>query len=232
MYLEAEVFIPFARDQAHLTFRAYPEGQLPPYVALSKTTIELESEDGSADSDTLSVVNAGEAELEWTILDECSWASPVPASGTLLSGELVEVEFVYDASPPPDPGLYEHAFPLESNDPESPVITIDATLTVEGSSSGVDDDPTTSLDPLVRNPSGPNAELAFTVAEPGPVSLRVYDLSGRLMRTLVDENKSPGQYEVRWDGRAERGGEVASGMYYFLLDTPGANVTRSMAILK
>ena len=49
------------------------------------------------------------------------------------------------------------------------------------------------------------------------VSLRIYDVSGRRVRTLVDKTQTAGQYKIKWDGRNDRGVNVAPGIYFYQL---------------
>ena len=46
------------------------------------------------------------------------------------------------------------------------------------------------------------------------VSIRVFDLAGRLVRTLANDSQSAGRYVVAWNGRDERGAAMRSGMYF------------------
>ncbi len=57
----------------------------------------------------------------------------------------------------------------------------------------------------------------------GPIrtTLKIYNILGQLVRTLVDEEKLPGRYEVVWDGKDDRGKEVTSGVYFYRLETEG-----------
>ena len=71
------------------------------------------------------------------------------------------------------------------------------------------------------NPFQPRTTVAFSVpvragsaAVMTPVSVRVYDVAGRLVRTLVDEPKSPGFYSVGWDATSDAGQRVAGGIYF------------------
>ena len=84
------------------------------------------------------------------------------------------------------------------------------------------------------NPFGPSTAVRFDLAGAGPqpVRLEIFDVSGRLVRTLVDRSLPPGEFEVRWDGRTDRGEKVAAGVYFYRLTTPERNVTRKMALLK
>lgn len=67
------------------------------------------------------------------------------------------------------------------------------------------------------NPSRTGSVVRFGVAEDCDVSLRVYDATGRLVRTLVNESRSAGYYSTEWDTRDDRGELVASGTYIYRL---------------
>jgi len=63
------------------------------------------------------------------------------------------------------------------------------------------------------NPFNPRTTIRFDLAEAGPVRVAIFDLAGRLVRTLVDENLSAGSRETVWDGRDSWGRNVGSGSY-------------------
>jgi len=95
----------------------------------------------------------------------------------------------------------------------------------------------TSIDPLHLfqnrpNPFSPETRIAFDLPLPGRAELRVYDVSGRLIRTLVDEKRPAGPYSVRWDGRDDAGRAVASGVYFYSLRAPGVEENRRMILVK
>jgi hypothetical protein len=77
------------------------------------------------------------------------------------------------------------------------------------------------LDGNFPNPFNPATTIRFSLAGPGPATLRVYDVQGRIVRTLVDEPLTAGEHSVRWDGRTEGGAQAASGVYFMRLQTPG-----------
>ena len=56
----------------------------------------------------------------------------------------------------------------------------------------------------------------------------VYDVTGRRVATLVDGQKSSGEKRVTWDGRNDHGAEVATGVYFYRMTTPGFSQTRKM----
>lgn len=83
------------------------------------------------------------------------------------------------------------------------------------------------------NPFNPVTTIRYELQTPGRAQLRVYDVSGRLVRTLLDSNVTAGaRHEVTWDGRSDGGERVASGVYFYKLSAPGFTQTRKMVLLK
>jgi hypothetical protein len=84
------------------------------------------------------------------------------------------------------------------------------------------------------NPFNPTTTIKFSVGsasgrtgEPARVTLKVYDLLGREVVTLVDERKQPGVYTVTWDA-----GKVPSGAYFYRLTAGGYTQTKAMVVMK
>ncbi len=82
------------------------------------------------------------------------------------------------------------------------------------------------------NPFTPSTMVSFELREAGPVSLRIYDSSGRLVRTLADGRVTAGPHSVAWNGRDDRGTRVASGVYLTRLDFRGETLTRPVVLVK
>jgi hypothetical protein len=83
------------------------------------------------------------------------------------------------------------------------------------------------------NPFNPSTAIQYDVpASGGKVRLRIYDASGRLVRTLVDGMESPGAKTVRWDGRDNYGHQASSGIYFYRLSAMGFKKVRKMVLLK
>ena len=84
------------------------------------------------------------------------------------------------------------------------------------------------------NPFNPSTSITFAVGGGESVSVRlaVYDIRGRLVRTLVEGNKTPGSYSVDWDGRDSQGRSVASGIYFYRIKAGVFEQTRKMVLLK
>jgi len=84
----------------------------------------------------------------------------------------------------------------------------------------------------VPNPFNPATEILFTLPADQEVRIAVYDVSGRLIKTLVDEVRSAGDNSVRWDGTDLSGRSVASGTYFARLTGPGFNQVQPMALIR
>jgi hypothetical protein len=82
------------------------------------------------------------------------------------------------------------------------------------------------------NPFNPETAIRFEIERPGPVLLRIYAASGRLVRTLVDRSLAPGRYRTIWDGRDARGTPVGSGVYVYEISSQGRSIARKMTLLK
>jgi hypothetical protein len=89
-----------------------------------------------------------------------------------------------------------------------------------------------SLYQCYPNPFNPFTRITFSVAVPGGVALRIYDISGRPIRTLVDGWRDAERYEVAWDGRDDTGNAVASGVYFYQLEAPGHTEAKKMVLLR
>lgn len=83
------------------------------------------------------------------------------------------------------------------------------------------------------NPFNPQTTLAFELSQQDVVKLRVFGLSGRLVRRLLDgENVSEGQNEIVWNGRDDTGRQVASGAYFYRLEARNFSETKRMVLIK
>jgi photosystem II stability/assembly factor-like uncharacterized protein len=82
------------------------------------------------------------------------------------------------------------------------------------------------------NPFNPSTTIRYSVPRAMPVRLVIYDVTGRLVRRLVDGIQDAGDRRVTWDGRDEHGSTVGSGVYVYRLDAGGTRVTRKVNLLK
>ncbi len=82
------------------------------------------------------------------------------------------------------------------------------------------------------NPFNPTTTIEYQLAAPGAVRIAVYDMLGRHVQTLFDGQRSSGAYQVTWNGRASSGQPVASGVYFYRMETPVGVQVRNMVLLK
>lgn len=83
------------------------------------------------------------------------------------------------------------------------------------------------------NPFNPTTTVSYEVPPPGAhVRIELYDVAGRLVATLVNEEKLAGTYETVWKGRNHRGQPVASGVYFLRMRAGSFVQTRKLVVLK
>ena len=82
------------------------------------------------------------------------------------------------------------------------------------------------------NPFNPSTAIHFSLSDAGLVSLAVYDVNGRLVRTLVDNTLANGQYEIVWNGTDDMGWNVASGVYLCRLIFHERALTGKMTLVR
>ena len=85
------------------------------------------------------------------------------------------------------------------------------------------------------NPFNPSTDIRYQIAERGDAirtTLKIYNVLGQEIRTLVDEVKEPGFYSVRWDGRDQFGNDVASGIYFYQLNAAAFTSTKRMVLMR
>jgi hypothetical protein len=90
-----------------------------------------------------------------------------------------------------------------------------------------------ALHPCYPNPFNPETTIRYDLQEAAVVNLTVYDVTGRVVQTLVSAESTPaGIYEVVWNGRDQTGRVAAAGVYFCRLDVGGYSQTRRMVLVK
>ena len=91
-----------------------------------------------------------------------------------------------------------------------------------------------SLGQNYPNPFNPATTINYAVPEGKSVqvTLKVYDLRGRLVNTLVDDRREAGNYNVFWSGADKTGRQVSSGVYFYRIKAGEFTQTRKMVLLK
>ncbi|HEX5032070.1 MAG TPA: Ig-like domain-containing protein [Candidatus Eisenbacteria bacterium] len=111
-------------------------------------------------------------------------------------------------------------------------LTDGRTVTAMVSSNVVPERPR-ALKRVGPNPLNPEAVLSIHMATDGRLRVRVYDVTGRLVRTLVDDSwRAAGEHEIRFNGRRDDGSSLSSGRYYLRVEAASTVDTGSVTIMK
>jgi hypothetical protein len=86
------------------------------------------------------------------------------------------------------------------------------------------------LDPNVPNPFHPRTVFSYQLHSTGPVRISIFDVTGSLVRRLVEREETAGAHVASWDGRDDRNAAVASGVYFYRLEAAGEVVARRMVL--
>jgi hypothetical protein len=110
-------------------------------------------------------------------------------------------------------------------------------IKVGGELTGIEDDQPILTRPCVLsqnypNPFNPSTVISYDLLQASDVGMNIYDLSGRRVKTLVSGIQVAGAHKVIWDGRSDKGEEVASGVYVCRLDAGGHVRTRKMVLTR
>jgi hypothetical protein len=161
------------------------------------------------------------------------WASVTPDEGWVHPGVARDLTVTF-ASEGMDHGIYYALLEILSNDPIEPIKTVPLIFTV-GGISGIDDSvfpARMKLTGAVPNPFNPMTYVTYSLPLAGEVTLRIYDVSGRLIRDLASGPRSAGQHREQWDGKDQGGKDVASGVYFARLNAAGQMEMKSMLLLR
>lgn len=82
------------------------------------------------------------------------------------------------------------------------------------------------------NPFNPVSTIEYSIARPQVAALKIFDVRGRLVKTLVDEPHSVGNFVVEWRGENESGARTASGVYFVQMRSEEGHWTKSVVLLK
>ncbi|MCX6150175.1 MAG: T9SS type A sorting domain-containing protein, partial [Ignavibacteriales bacterium] len=82
------------------------------------------------------------------------------------------------------------------------------------------------------NPFNPTTTISFTLPSDGRVTIKVYDMLGREVKTLVNDFKSTGSYSIIWDSKDNYSNEVSSGIYFYNIKFKDNSVTKKMLLVR
>lgn len=89
-----------------------------------------------------------------------------------------------------------------------------------------------SLDQNYPNPFNPITKIEFVLSKSGQVKIEIFNILGEKVKTLMDQHLKAGRQLVEWDGKDESGEEVASGVYFYRLQTQDFTQTKKMVLIR
>lgn len=199
-------------------------------ISIHPSSLRLAVPSESTRDTILHVTNIGpSSSLGYSITENIEWLTAAPLSGQIAKGDTVDVRLTVDAT---NLAMGTYNATLSVDDPHHGQITIPIELTVDAAT-GVNTDADRanplkfSLEQNYPNPFNPATDIRYSLSDVRKVSLKVYDVLGREVATLVDEVKQPGEHQARWDASG-----FASGMYFYRLQTSGFSSVRRMVLLR
>lgn len=99
-----------------------------------------------------------------------------------------------------------------------------------------DNDPPVPLATYIEqnypNPFNPRTAINFSMKERGHVSINIYNIAGQLVKTLVNDTRKAGSYTTHWDGSNNNEMKVASGIYFYKMESMGFRQVKKMVLLR
>ena len=142
--------------------------------------------------------------------------------------DLVHVYFMYN-----DDFYYGSSVHQQGN-PGTAIRFAGMTFNVSGLSEGSPEIPAPKamLSQNYPNPFNPSTTIKFDIPKGGDVKLSVYNVRGQLVKNLVDSNLPAGAHSVVWSGVDNQNRSVASGVYFYRIETDGRTENRRMVLMK
>lgn len=203
-------------------------GQDPPVCSVVPVAIDFGSvTQGQSRDSTFIITNTGAGALSGSVSESCGEFSIVAGGGpySLAAGETLQVTVRFA---PTTAGA--KLCTVETGN----VLCSDVDCSGNGAATGIL--PTRALVFDLQqnhpNPFNPVTQIRFSVPKDGTARLTIHDISGRLVRVIVNGWMPAGTYMKEWDARNDQGRAVASGVYFYRLEAGQNSVTRKAVLLK
>ncbi len=170
--------------------------------------------------------------IRFAVEPSLAWLSVTPSSGTIEPQGEALLDVTMNATNLAE-GVYYADLSFATNDPDNSVVVVPVTLTVTPVTGIGDELPRVAVFfGAVPNPFNPMTSLRFDLPRDSRVELKVYDVAGHLVRSLVSGPRPAGANNVRWNGTDNAGHAVASGTYFARLVVDGEAEIKSLTLVR
>lgn len=145
------------------------------------------------------------AVTDWQIPGEKMYFHLVDADANIFHHEIMQEKQA------------DRPIPLKPGSPEEPPASLPTEFNMEQN---------------YPNPFNPETVIKFSLKEDSWVTLRIYNVLGQVVKTLVDEQKPAGEYAITWNGMNEQDGPTASGVYFYRIKAGDYESVRRMTLLR
>jgi hypothetical protein len=206
-----------------------------PLLTASPDTLVFTLNKGAIVEDSLALLNHTDVAHNFTIEDAEFSAAVVrvdPHQGTIDANDSVRIALSVEGI---QAGLDTAALSFSFHNPEHASLHVPLIITVNPAS---DLDPYISSSPVFilhqnfPNPFNASTAIRYQLSDISDVNLSIVNLSGQLVRSLVNETQPPGDYTARWDGLDDGGNLVSSGLYLYRIVTGSETLTRKLMMMK
>lgn len=161
-----------------------------------------------------------------------AWSLPI-SSGTLQPGETQAVIYLFTIPADAAPGHVPIEITYRSDTaPYLPYASATLDLLVLGAADAGAPMARLELSPVAPNPLRGPGTVAYSLSRSGPVSIHVYGIDGRRVRTLFSGLQAAGAHTARWDALDTAGQPVAPGAYFVVMHAEGRTLTRRAVVLR
>ena len=163
--------------------------------------------------------------------DASRWLSWERLSGKIVSWDTMSVSLTM--MPQENQNEYESAMLYLEG--ESMYQSVNIVMITDPDNIGVDTNTNPfsfALHQSFPNPFNPSTEIRYEIPDDLLVSVAVYDVAGRLIRSLINEPKPAGSYSVVWDGKNDIGANVATGVYIYSIEAGKHRQNKKTVFLK
>jgi len=212
---------------------------LEPDIQLPVTVINDTITDVPNPNMFFTIENNGTGELFYFISDSLplgqDWLVISELLGTIESGGQIDIPYLYNRNNLVQGNNYSGKINIISNDPDERFASIQINVHYIDPSS-IDDNVniplTIELHQNYPNPFNPTTTIGYQVSANSFVKLKIYDLLGREIKTLVNKQQTAGSYKITWNGLDAFGSKVASGIYVYELRADLNVFKKKMILLK